>query len=141
MKEHGLVIEADGQTACVVLSKSANCANCNACCIGKDKNVITAVDNSIKAGKGDRVIVEVSDTQAMKSALLVFGLPIAALVLGVLVFNSLVQNFGLGSLSGVVAGTAGGIFLLLAFVGIHRYDRYLRAENRHNLRIVQILKV
>lgn len=140
MKEHGLVIETDETTARVVFSKNANCARCNACSMGEGKNMIAEVDNSIKAEKGDHVTVEVNDRQALKASLFAFGLPIVALVLGVIVFSSLAQHIGLGDSSGTVGGIAGIVFLLLAFVGAHRYDGYLRAGNRHRSKIIQTLK-
>lgn len=65
MKEHGPVIKTDGTTAHVIFSKTANCARCNACSIGKDKDMVVEVDNSIKARKGDHVIVEVNEGQAL----------------------------------------------------------------------------
>ena len=140
MTENGLVIRTDGRTACVVFSRNANCTRCNACAIGRGKNMIAEVNNPIKAKKGDQVIVEINERQALKAALFAFGLPIAALVLGVLVFSSLAQRMGFGDSSGIIGGVAGGVFLLLAFVGAYRYDRHLRAQNRHRLKIVQAIR-
>lgn len=140
MKEHGLVIETDGTTARVVFSKNANCAKCNACSIGRGKDMIAEADNSIKARKGDHVIVEINERQDLKASLFAFGLPIAALVLGVLVFSSLAQHIGFGDSSDVIGGIAGIVFLLLAFVGAHRYDRYLRTGNHHRSKIILTLR-
>lgn len=140
MTEHGLVIDTDNGIARVSVDRSADCAKCNACCIGKDRSMIAEVDNTVDAKKGDHVIVEVSDRQAMKAVLLTLGLPLLMLVVGAIVFSSLAQSMGFGDSGEIIGGLAGLILMVLAFIGIRRYDRRIGKRQSSNMKIVSIVK-
>jgi positive regulator of sigma E activity len=138
MTERGLVIDTSEEIAHVEVKKSKNCENCNACIIGEGRTMIAEVDNSIKAKKGDYVLVEVSSREAIKSWLLVFGLPLLALFVGVFLINSLATSMGFSSDNiGAIGGFA---LMLLVFVGVYYYSRYIRKNESHSLKIIKILK-
>ena len=140
MTEHGLVIDTDKQIARVKVEKSGDCGGCNACGIGKDRTMIAEVDNSIKAQKGDSVLIEVSEKQAIKASLLVFGLPLAALLIGVFGISKIVQSMWFASSSDAIDGIIGFIFFALAAVGVYFYSGHLQKSGRYNLKIVKIFK-
>lgn len=139
MTEHGLVIDTDDGTARVSLDRSADCAKCNTCCIGKDRNMIAEVDNTVDAKKGDHVVVEVSDRQAMKAMLLTLGLPLLVLVVGAVVFSSLAQSMGFGDSGEIIGGLAGLVLMVLAFIGVRRYDQRIGKQRNSNMKIVKIV--
>ncbi len=140
MTEHGLVIDTDDDIARVSLDRSADCAKCNACCIGKNRNMIAEVDNTADAKKGDHVIVEVSDRQAMKAVLLTLGLPLLVLVTGAIVFSSLAQSMGFGDSGEIIGGIMGLLLMVLTFIGIRRYDQYLAKRRSSSMKIVKIVR-
>jgi sigma-E factor negative regulatory protein RseC len=140
MTEHGLVIDTDDGIARVSLDRSADCAKCNACCIGKDRNMFAEVDNTVDAKKGDHVIVEVSDRQAVKAVLLTLGLPLLVLVAGAIVFSSLAQGMGFGDSGEIIGGLAGFVLMVLVFIGIRRYDQRIRKRRSSNMKIVKIIR-
>jgi len=140
MTEHGLVIDTDGGIARVSVDRSADCAKCNACCIGKDRNMIAEVDNSVNARKGDHVIVEVNDKQSMKAVLLTLGLPLLVLVIGAIVFSSLAQSMGFGDSGEIIGGISGFLLMVLAFIGIRRYDRHIGKRQSSSMKIVKVVR-
>ncbi len=140
MTERGLVIDTDKRIAQVVVEKSENCEGCNACGIGKGRTMIAEVENSLNAKKGDSVLVEVSDRQAIKAALLVFGLPLAALFIGVFGISSIAQSIGFASSNNTIGGIGGFVLLVLACIGVYFYSGHLKKSGRYSLRIVKILK-
>ena len=140
MTEHGLVIDIDSGIARISLDRSADCARCNACCIGKDRSMIAEVNNSVRAKKGDHVIVEVSDRQAVKAILLALGLPVLVLVVGAIVFSSLAQSMGFGDSGEIIGGMSGFLLMALTFIGIHRYDQRIGKRQNSSMKIVSIVK-
>ena len=94
MTECGLVIDTNEQIAHVKVEKSKNCDGCSACGVGRGRTMIAEVDNPINAKKGDSVLIEVSDKQAIKAGLLIFGLPLAALFIGVFGISKIAQIMG-----------------------------------------------
>jgi len=140
MTEHGLVIDTYEQTARVKVKKSGDCGGCNACSIGRDRTMIAEVDNSINAKKGDAVLVEVSDKQAIRAGLLVLGLPLVALLIGVFGISRILQSLVFTSSSDAIGGAIGFIFFALASAGVYFYSGHLKKKGRYSLKIVRILK-
>ena len=140
MTEHGLVIDTDSGIAKVSLDRSANCEECSACCIGKDRSMIAEVGNSVNARKGDRVIVEINDSQSVKAVLIALGLPLLVLIVGAIVFSNLAQNMGFGNSGEIIGGIAGFLLMALSFVVIRRYDRRIEKRQNGNMKIVDIVR-
>jgi sigma-E factor negative regulatory protein RseC len=139
MTERGLVIDTNEQIARVAVEKSADCGNCNACSMGKVRNMIAEVENPINAQEGDAVLVEVSDRQVIKAGILVFMLPLAGLLLGVFGISRIAQSLGFASSSGVIGGIGGFLLLILAAVGVYVYSGHLSKTGRRSLKIIKIL--
>lgn len=140
MTERGLVIDTNEHIAQVVVEKSENCEGCNACGIGGGRTMIAEVENPINAKKDDSVLVEVSDRQALKAGLLVFGLPLAALFIGVFGISSIAQSIGFASSSGTIGGIGGFLLLVLACIGVYFYSGHLKKGGRYSLKIIKIFK-
>ncbi len=78
MREEGIIRSVSGKLCSVeVTRKSAcgeNCASCGGNC--KLKTQICIAENICRGVPGDRVIIEISDKKMLKSAFLVYILPI-----------------------------------------------------------------
>lgn len=105
MREIGIVTELCCDMAKVtVLRRSAcgeNCASCKGGCT-PTMTVITA-KNEAGAMCGDRVAVEISDKRALWAAVLVYILPLAALILGAAVGRVLGFGEGFSAVVGFIA--------------------------------------
>ncbi|MBM3243073.1 SoxR reducing system RseC family protein [Candidatus Poribacteria bacterium] len=140
MTERGLVIDISEQIARVKVEKSGDCGSCNACSIDKNRTMIAEVDNPINAKKGDSVLIEVSDNQAIKAGLLVFGLPLAALFLGVFGVSKIAESIGFTNSSNTIGGIIGFMLFALVSVGVYFYSGHSKKNGHHSLKIIKILK-
>lgn len=86
MRKTGIVRKAGSVCEVSIVRKSAcgeNCASCKGGCLPND-TTITA-QNIINADVGERVILEIPDKTAVVATTLVYLLPIAVLIVGMLV--------------------------------------------------------
>ena len=117
MKEQGIVKSVDGQfCTCTTLRKSAcgeNCATCKATCSSREHTFIAK--NAVGANAGDTVIIELATKSVLKSAFLVYILPLFAFLLGFsCVFESGKSEL-VSALWGLVSG--GAMWILVSFYG------------------------
>ena len=89
MRETGIVREVSGDYCKVGVRRSSacgdNCATCSAAC--KQKEAICTAKNTVGAMVGQRVIIEINTEKVLKSAFLVYILPIFVLILVYLVLD------------------------------------------------------
>ncbi len=139
MIEHGIVIKKDKSGLEVRMQPSSACAHCNLCNL-KDANFpVLRVDEPVECAPGDRVDVEVSPGFAIKSAFLLFFLPLVMLVVGYYLFPELVDIPGMNAMyQGIIGGILG---LVLSFVGLHFYDKHLQKKGtQKQARVVRVRK-
>jgi sigma-E factor negative regulatory protein RseC len=108
--------------------------------MGKDRSMIAEVDNSVNARKGDRVIVEINDSESMKAVLIALGLPLLVLIVGTIAFSNFAQNMGFGNSGEIIGGIGGFLLMALTFVAIRRYDRRIEKRQSSNMKIVDIVR-
>ena len=117
MRETGIVIEASGGICRVsVKRKSAcgeNCASCKATCNAGEH--ICEVKNPVGAKVGDEVVLETESQKVLKSAFLVYILPILAFL----------TVYGVADLkfSGPVCATLAVGAMVVVFVLMRMYDK------------------
>lgn len=131
MEETGQVIKINGNFAQVEMQRHPACANCGLCTMGVgDKMLITAA-NTARAKVADRVKVTISGTVVLKSAFLVYIVPLIALLVGFVIGNYLA-----GEIYGVACGVIG---VVLSLIGLHFYDQKLKKENKVVVKITEII--
>jgi sigma-E factor negative regulatory protein RseC len=138
MQETGDVIEVRANQAAVQIrrQRSERCAGCTACrALGEQGLVLWIETPDLRVG--DRVTVDVPLVDPWRALLLVFGIPLAAVVAGIVVGSQwpwLQAALGLTADSaGLALGALGG---LAAFAAAWLADR--RFSRRHCPRIVEI---
>lgn len=136
MREHGIVINNDGHRVQLRMQPSAACEGCSACFLDKEKLQVLQIRQQLPVKTGEVVEVEVTPSFALKSAFLLFFLPLLNLILGYFVFQSL---FDIPGLNEVYQGIIGALIaLVFTFVGIHYYDKHLqKSASGKNVRIVR----
>ena len=120
MRETGVVKSVEGEfCTCATRRKSTcgdNCATCKAVCSSRE-HIFTA-KNTAGAKEGDTVIIEMPTRSVLKSAFLVYILPLVAFLLGFSYF------FGAGKPEleacfwGIVLG--GAMWVLASFYGKYK---------------------
>jgi positive regulator of sigma E activity len=138
MQETGTVIRISENRAAVSIQRPTGkqCAGCHACKPMGEHRFVLWVDADDLA-EGDRVTVEVPTPGPWRASLLVFGLPLVALVAGLVIgsrWTRLQEATGLGPEG---AGLAAGVALaVLCFAGAVTEER--RFAKRHRPRIIKI---
>lgn len=123
MRETGIVKSVDGEfCTCATRRKSAcgdNCATCKAVCSSRE-HIFTA-KNTIGAKEGDTVIIEMPTSSVLKSAFLVYILPLLAFLLGFSYFFGAGKSELTSAFWGIIFG--GAMWILVSF-----YGKYKKAE-------------
>jgi len=137
--EEGTVVAVHGRTAEVLLRRSRLCDGCGSCCVMVDSETMLAeADNPVGAEKGDRVIVDLPAAKSIRAALILYGVPLLAFLVG----------YGLGALLGAAlfgGGYAVPLGLVFAFAGLavtyillsRIYASHSRASSKYRLVITQ----
>jgi sigma-E factor negative regulatory protein RseC len=108
----------------VACQRSEACKNCQACHdVGENMMAIEAV-NQVKAKKDDVVEFELSSQEMIKGSLIVFVVPMLALITGYLLT---VKLFQVAELLGVLGGL---VAMGLSYVGISWYDKRVAIQAR-----------
>ncbi|MBN1464241.1 SoxR reducing system RseC family protein [candidate division KSB1 bacterium] len=82
MLETGTIISIDGQQAIVQLLRGDQCEGCHAChAFGENKMRLEAL-NSLGASVGDQVQVRIEPKLVLKGSMILFILPLIALLIG-----------------------------------------------------------
>jgi len=145
MRETGTVIRLCGGRAAIRIESPAPevCRSCRACqAIGPDRSgFVLWVDADDLAAhpvqEGDQVTIDVALPSPWRAILLVFVVPLAALLTGLVLgsqWTALQRWTGLGPQGAGLVG--GGVLIALAFVVVWMGER--RFEKRHRPRVVEV---
>ncbi len=97
----GTVTELSGDRATIAFRRSKACGDCHACVSFGSDQAKTELKNTLGAKVGDRVSVELHSGSVMKASLILYGIPLLALLAGA-VAGSFIGNlwtavFGIGA--------------------------------------------
>jgi sigma-E factor negative regulatory protein RseC len=121
MRERGTVCEANDGVVTVRMSPSVECINCGACSEGDGgARTLSGVIDPLGSRPGDVVEIEVADVARRRAQLLVFVVPVGAVVLGylagfLLFSGTVARPDTAGALTGLAAGSVA--LLSLRFFG------------------------
>jgi len=117
VEEIGVVTSVDGPEAKVNVPKKSACQGCTAgvCMTGEQSMEIVAV-NKAGAKVGQKVKVNIRSSVYMQSALIVYGIPSVALVLGAVFGKEVMSGFFRGTDPDVLSAVFGFGFLGLSFL-------------------------
>lgn len=129
MEEIGIVKSIEGVNARVMISlKGSPCESCiqDACTV-PEKGIETEAINAARAKVGQKVKVVVSSYTYLKGAMLIYALPVVALIAGAILGKIHLPRFFSGTDSDLLAA-AGGFFLfllslILIKLAVKRMDR------------------
>ena len=138
--EQGVIENVSGKKTLVRIKKSSACATCESrgdCAVDSGKSMVVEVANDLGGGEGDHVELSVPSGAFLKLSLLVYILPVLALMAGA---------FAGGAFAGVLhvplslASVIGGFLVMgITFYALKRFDRSLRARSEFRPRMTRIL--
>ncbi len=125
MREEGFVKSVSGDTCEVIVKRKSacgdNCASCKAGCEAREH--LCTAKNLIGAKVGDKVFLEMDSTKVLKSAFLVYILPILVFLT---VFLAMTECAGNDAFSALLATAAGGlVFFIVGLVSKRNNAHYM----------------
>ncbi len=132
--EEGIVLKTDGVWAEVRTIKSDACASCSAkgFCHDGGREMTVSVRNSARAKPGDRVSIEIATGSFLKVLLLLYIVPVLALMAGAFI------GLRLGGEDIAAAGAVIGFVLAVVFVRIK--GRQIGGMAAYQPQIVRVIK-
>jgi sigma-E factor negative regulatory protein RseC len=139
-EELGEVIDIQGNTVRVKLDAKQACAHCGVCSKVSNSPGEMVVDAyaAEPVKKGDKVVLVMGNGMIIKSAFIVYMVPLIALIAGYYLGRQLMEllNF---TLKGELFPALFGFFLLaLSFLGIRWYDRRKKDDSRFRVSVRKI---
>jgi sigma-E factor negative regulatory protein RseC len=138
--EEGVVIETHEKTATVRINKARACAHCKAGCMEQGGYMVTEAENPAGAQAGDTVRLRYDPRGALTAVLVVFGLPLMALFLGVILATVMADRMSYQGRTELLSIGIGAILFFLTFIPIKAYDRYVKKSGPNSVTVVSILK-
>lgn len=118
MTGEGLIIKTCGNTATVKIKRSSACGHdCGECNLCKNPDIEVEILNPIGAQKGDRVKIGTDTAKVLKSAFMLYMLPI----IGALVLYMVLSSFNIAT--GYLIG-AEALWITLWYVFIRHYSKH-----------------
>ena len=143
--ETGKVIAIRGDHAWVQTIRASACQSCSArsgcgqralasVTGGRANQILVA--NTINARVGDEVTIGIEERALLGASMLVYAVPLVAMVLGAIAGHNLVGGSDIGAMAGAVAGLAGGFVFARLFPGRRDgYEPRLLRRNQISTRI------
>lgn len=143
MREDGVVVESCGGRARIRVERSSACKHCSAKALcrpfGETHNVME-VANPAGASKGQRVVVVVEPARLVKNSLVVYGIPMVALVAGATVGAHISRVWVREDAADIGAIAGAAMFLGLALILIRALDRVAGRKVDSLPRIVEVVR-
>lgn len=102
--------------------------------------MVTEAENPAGAQGGDTVRLRYDPRGALTAVLVVFGLPLMALLLGVILATVMAGRMDYQGNTELLSIGVGAILFLLTFIPIKAYDRYVKKSGSHSITVVSILE-
>ncbi len=138
--EEGVIEKIFHQKAVIRIQKSSACAHCDsrgACQVISDKEMLIEIANDLQAKVGDHVEISVKESSLVKLSLLVFFLPIVALVVGAYAGGALADSLDIDSTLSSVLG--GALAMGITFFALRRLERAIKDKAEYHPRMTRIL--
>ena len=143
MREEGVVVESYGDRAKIRVERTSACKHCSAreLCrpFGETSNMME-VANPQRASAGQHVVVAIEPAQLVKNSLVVYGVPMVALIAGAAVGAYLGRVWAeeKGTDVGAIIGAA--VFLGLAAIVMRVLDRAAARKVQSLPQVIEILE-
>jgi sigma-E factor negative regulatory protein RseC len=137
IEEIGIVTSTDGTTAHVNVPKKTACEGCTAgtCTAGEQSMEIVAF-NKAGAEAGQKVKVLIHSSAYMKGAMIVYGIPALAMVLGAVFGKEFMPELLTGRDPDILSAIFGFGFLVLSFVGVKIWSN-LKGDNTETRPVIE----
>jgi sigma-E factor negative regulatory protein RseC len=142
IEEEGVVVEIVGKNAKVAILKKSACESCAAAGVchpqDADRSLMEAA-NPMNAIKGQRVKVVLGPQMYLKASIILYGIPMIALVGGAIFAKNMAMQYGGQENSDLWAFVAGMVCMIVSFMFIRLYNKKVESTQKYKPVIVEIL--
>ncbi len=140
IEEEGTVAEVEGGIAKVAVLKKSACEQCAASgvCHPGDQEYLEAA-NPLGAKKGQRVKVVLAPQIYLKASIILYGIPMVALVAGAIIGKNIAIRYAGEPNSDLWAFIAGMACMVISFLFIRSYNKKVEKTQKYKPMIVEIL--
>ncbi len=138
--EEGIVERILKQKAVVRIQQSSKCATCDSrdsCDVSSDKKILIEVANDLQAKIGDLVEISMPENSLLQLSMLVYLLPIIALIAGALVGENMAGH--LNTDPNLTAVFSGGAAMALVFIILRWLDHSTDFREKYYPRMTRII--
>ncbi len=140
MLEKARVTATHDNMARIMVLRSEMCGTCDACPVSKGEEFYMEVYNEAGAKEGDDVEVEMENNNFLNASLIVYGIPLLALILGILLGYFAYPVLGLGKPNEIVTVLTGFIFTAVSYMLIRHFEPHFKENDRFKPVIKHIVK-
>ncbi len=140
VRERGVIETVTSKRAMVRIQKSSACSACesrDSCGATSGNGMTIEVANELMASEGDVVEISISSGSFLKLTLLVYFMPVVALIAGACLGDELGTHLGLNAT--LAAILTGGIAMGTTFFALRRFDHYQRQKRSLSPKMTRIL--
>lgn len=138
--EQGVIEKIHDNKAVIRIQKGSACAHCEsrgACLVTSNKEALLEVKNDLQAHVGDQVELSVPERALVKLSLLVYLLPIIALVIGAFAGGAWAESIRIDP---TLASILGGAFAMgVVFYVLKWFNRLAEIKRGYHPRMTRIL--
>ncbi|HSW64905.1 MAG TPA: SoxR reducing system RseC family protein [Dissulfurispiraceae bacterium] len=142
MEETGIVKDIRGDKAIVLVQKQSACGSCAAggsCTAGENSVELEAI-NQADAEIGDHVKIAFTAYTYLKGALIFYGIPAAALVVGAVVGKDYLSRLFPGADPDSLSGIAGVTLFVLSFIVVRLVMKQFEKKRQTTPVVVEVLR-
>ncbi len=147
IEEAGRVVALEADSVWVVTQRRSTCSSCSAnkaCGTGilarafsAERQIKIKVPNSVDARIGDDVILGIDDRVMLRGALLMYLLPLLALLFGAFIAKIIAENLLLDG-ADLISALSGLSAMVLVFVYLRRYNHMLGSKDHYHPHILRL---
>jgi sigma-E factor negative regulatory protein RseC len=141
MKEVGKIVEIKGRVAKVEMERTSACGKCRACSRGEEDTNKMYIDahNGIGAKEGDVVGVDLETKKVLKAAMIIYFIPLLALIFGVVGGTYISGLLGFEN-SETIGAVTGAVLVAVSYIIIKMLEPKFRSEDDYNPIITEIIE-
>lgn len=137
MNRTGIVKAIKGDEVIIELVRHSACGDCGMCGHSHEsKCVEVKATNNIGATVGEEVMVEMPDQNLVKVAMVVYTVPLIALIVGVMLGNLMITQMQ-GQEKELMSFAVGAVFMAGTFFWVKHYDK--KAAHKYQVKISRML--
>ncbi len=141
IEETGVVTGTEGITARVKVKKRGACDGCAATgtCKTTDDGMEIKALNPVQARAGQTVRVSIKAQSYLKGTMMIYGLPMTALIAGAIIGKNIGEKYFSGFDSDMIAAIVGFAMLVITFIFAKNWSRKAEMMTEYQPVIAEIL--